>query len=114
MTRDSLASILQNVIHDLFSCLIPELNDKRLIIDSLHLSREYRHHGIGRQFIETACDYAKSRGAEALYASCCSTEETIRFYTAMGFEPSRHPIASCVEDEPFDIQMECRFMDDNR
>ena len=94
--------------------LIPELNDNRLIIDSLHVSREYRQHGIGRQLVETACDYAKSRGAEALYASCCSAEETIRFYTAMGFEPSEHPITSCVEDEPFDIQMECRFMDDNR
>ena len=94
--------------------LIPELNDNRLIIDSLHVSREYRQHGIGRQLVETACYYAKSRGAEALYASCCSAEETIRFYTAMGFEPSEHPITSCVEDEPFDIQMECRFMDDNR
>ena len=94
--------------------LVPELNDKRLIIDSLHVSREYRQHGIGRQLVETACDYAKSRGAEALYASCCSAEETIRFYTAMGFGPSEHPITSCVEDEPFDIQMEYRFMDDNR
>ena len=94
--------------------LIPELNDNRLIIESLHVSREYRQHGIGRQLIETACGYAKSRGAEALYASCCSAEETICFYMAMGFEPSKHPITSCVEDEPFDIQMERRFIDDNR
>ena len=52
------------------------------------------------------CDYAKSRGAKALYASCCSAEETIAFYMAMGFRPSAHPIPSCVRDEPFDIQME--------
>jgi len=87
--------------------LIPELNENRLIIDSFHVSRDYRRHGIGRRLVETARDYAKSRGAAALYASCCSAEETIRFYSAMGFEPSEHPIPRYVEDEPFDIQMEC-------
>lgn len=89
--------------------LIPELNENRLIIDSFHVSRAYRRHGIGRRLIETARDYAKSRGAAALYASCCSAEETIDFYKAMGFRLSEHPIPSCVEDEPFDIQMECRL-----
>ena len=86
--------------------LIPELNEDRMIIDSFHVSRDYRRHGIGRQMIETVADYAKSRGAEVLYASCCSAEETIAFYMAMGFRPSAHPIPSCVRDEPFDIQME--------
>ena len=46
---------------------------------------------------------------EGHYASCCSAEETIDFYKAMGFRLSEHPIPSCVEDEPFDIQMECRL-----
>ena len=94
--------------------LLPKLNENRLIIDSFHVSRDYRRHGIGRRLVETARDCAKSRGAEALYASCCSAEETIRFYYAMGFEPSEHPIPSCVEEEPFDIQMEYRFDDNNR
>lgn len=87
--------------------LLPKLNENRLIIDSLHVSRDYRRYGIGRRLIETAADYAKGLGADALYASCCSSEETIRFYRAMGFEPSEHPIPSCMEDEPYDIQMEC-------
>ena len=89
--------------------LLPALNDNRLIIDSFHVSRAYRRHGIGRRLLEAVCDYAKSRGARALYASCCFAEETIKFYRAMGFEPSEHPIASCVEEEPFDIQMECKI-----
>lgn len=89
--------------------LLPDLNENRLIVDSFHVSRVYRRHGIGRRLIGTAIEYAKRRGAVALYASCCSAEETIRFYAAMGFEPSQHPIASCVKDEPFDIQMECRI-----
>jgi len=89
--------------------LVPELNENRLIIDSFHVSREFRRQGIGRQLVETAADYARGRGASALYASCCSAEETIAFYKAMGFRPSDRPIPSCVEDEPFDIQMECKL-----
>lgn len=87
--------------------LIPELNEDRLIIDSFHVSRAYRRCGIGRRLLEAAADYARGRGASALYASCCCAEETIAFYKAMGFRPSEHPIPSCVEEEPFDIQMEC-------
>ena len=86
--------------------LIPELNEDRLIIDSFHVSRAYRRRGIGRRLIETAADYARGRGASALYASCSSAEETIAFYKAMGFRLSERPIPSRVEEEPFDIQME--------
>ena len=87
--------------------LIPELNEDRLIIDSFHVSRAFRRRGIGRRLVETAADYAIGRGASTLYASCCSAVETIGFYKAMGFRLSEHPIPSCAEDEPFDIQMEC-------
>ena len=89
--------------------LLPELNENRLIIDSFHVSRAYRRRGIGRRLIETVAEYARGHGAYALYASCCSAEETIDFYRAMGFRLSEHPIPSRVEDEPFDIQMECKL-----
>ena len=89
--------------------LNPELNENRLIIDSFHVSRAYRRRGIGRRLIETVAEYARGCGASALYASCCSAEETIDFYRAMGFRLSEHPIPSRVEDEPFDIQMECKL-----
>ena len=89
--------------------LIPELNDNRLIIDSFHVSRPFRRHGLGRRLLDTAAEYAKQLGANALYASCCSAEETIRFYLAMGFKPSEHPIPAFAEAEPWDIQMECRL-----
>lgn len=89
--------------------LMPELDENRLIIDSFHVSREFRRCGIGRRLVETVADYARGRGASALYASCCPAEETIVFYQAMGFRLSEHPIPSYVEDEPFDIQMECRL-----
>ena len=89
--------------------LIPEINENRLIIDSFHVSREFRRCGIGRRLVETVADYARGCGASALYASCCSAEETVDFYKAMGFRLSEHPIRFCVENEPFDIQMECKL-----
>ena len=87
--------------------LTPQLNKGRLIIDSFHVSTDYRRRGIGRSLLAAARQEALKRGAHALYASCCSSEETINFYSAMGFRLSSDPIPSCVEDEPYDLQMEC-------
>lgn len=85
--------------------LLPRLNKDRLIIDSFHVSSDYRRRGIGRALLDAARQEALKRGAHALYASCCSAEETIRFYTAMGFRLSADPVDSCIEDEPYDLQM---------
>ena len=87
--------------------LLPELNRGRLIIDSFHVSGDFRRRGIGRALLEAARGEALRRGARALYASCCSAEETIKFYTAMGFRLSDDPIPERAEDEPCDLQMEC-------
>lgn len=87
--------------------LIPTLNKGRLIIDSFHVSSDYRRHGIGKALFEAARQEALKRGAHALYASCCSAEETIDFYSAMGFRLSSDPIPSLAEAEPYDLQMEC-------
>ena len=71
----------------------------------VHVSSDYRRRGIGRALLDAARQEALKRGAHALYASCCSAEETIRFYTAMGFRLSADPVDSCIEDEPYDLQM---------
>ena len=90
--------------------LIPKPNKGRLIIDSFHVSRDYRHRGIGRALFEAARQEALKMGAHALYASCCSSEETINFYTAMGFRLSSDPIPSLAEAESYDLQMECMII----
>ena len=89
--------------------LLPELDHGRMMIDSFHVSAAHRRRGIGRALFETAKAEAIRCGAKALYASACSSQETIDFYTAMGFIISPNPIQSCVDDEPQDIQMECRI-----
>lgn len=80
--------------------LAPQPNNGRLIIESFHVSGDCRRRGIGRALFEAAKQEARQRGAHALYASCCSAEETIRFYAAMGFRLSPNPISSYAEDEP--------------
>ena len=87
--------------------LIPRPNKGRLIIDSFHVSGDYRRRGIGRALLEAAGQEALKRGAHALYASCCSSEETINFYFSMGFRLSPDPVPSLAEAEPYDLQMEC-------
>ena len=89
--------------------LLPTLDHGRMRIDSFHVSAERRRHGIGRALFEAAKAEAVRHGADALYVSACSSEETINFYRAMGFAVSSRPIRFCVEDEPWDIQMECRI-----
>ena len=87
--------------------LLPELDRNRMIIDSFHVSSDKRRQGYGRALFEAAKTEARERGAAALYVSACSAQETIDFYMDMGFRVSLHPIQSCVDDEPWDIQMEC-------
>ena len=86
--------------------LVPELDHGRMVIDSFHVSRECRRHGIGRRLFETAVQEARNRGATALYMLACSAQETMDFYLAMGCRISEHPIPSYVANEPFDIQLE--------
>ena len=89
--------------------LLPTLDHGRMIIDSFHVSAGHRRRGIGRALLQAAKAEAVRRGASALYVSACSAQETIDFYMAMGFTVSSHPIPSRVDDEPFDIQMECKL-----
>lgn len=86
--------------------LVPELNKNRMIIDSFHVSRDYRRQGIGRALFGAAVKEAESRGASALYISACSSVDTIGFYLAIGCLPSSDPIDALAKDEPCDIQME--------
>jgi len=87
--------------------LVPTLDNGRMIVDSFHVSRECRRHGIGRALFETAKAEAKKKCARALYISACSARETIDFYFAMGCFISPNPIPAYALDEPCDLQLEC-------
>lgn len=89
--------------------LIPELNAGRMIVDSFHVSGDYRRRGIGRLLFNAAKCEATKRHAVSLYISACSSVETIDFYMAMGCRLSGSPIEFYVKDEPCDIQLECEL-----
>lgn len=85
--------------------LSKELNAGRLIVDSFHVSREYRHCGIGRELFACAVKEGIARGASQLYISACSSKETVAFYKAMGCRLAECVIPEMAEDEPFDLQL---------
>ena len=84
-----------------------KLNGSYMILDSMQVSAEVRGHGIGRKLFEKGKEEARKAGAEALYISACSSEETIAFYHAMGCSLTDSPIKEIAEDEPYDLQMIC-------
>ena len=90
-----------------FISLLNSLNGPYMILDMLHVSNEFREQGIGKRLFEIGIEEARKTGAEALYISACSSEETIAFYRAMGSDLASNPIKEIAEKEPFDLQMIC-------
>lgn len=90
-----------------FIGLIKKLHGKRMILDMMHVSAEYRGNGLGRKLFEKGMDTAREYGAAELYISACSSEETVAFYKAMGASLTTKPIESIANDEPYDLQMTC-------
>ena len=94
-----------------FIGLLKQLNGPYMILDMMQVSSECRGQGIGRRLFEAGKDEARKNGAEALYISACSSEETIAFYRAMGSDLANDPIKEIAEEEPFDLQMICPVRD---
>ena len=90
-----------------FISLLNSLNGPYMILDMLHVSSDFRGQGIGKKLFEIGIEEAKKVGANALYISACSSEETIAFYKKMGCILTNNPIKEMVEKEPFDLQMIC-------
>ena len=90
-----------------FIGLLRKLSGPYMILDMMHVSSEYRGQGVGRKLFEAGKEEARKAGAEALYISACSSEETIAFYRAMGSDLASNPIKEMAEKEPFDLQMIC-------
>lgn len=90
-----------------FIGLKKDLVKSYMILDMMQVSAAYRGQGIGRKLFDVGKEEARKAGAEALYISACSSEETITFYKAMGAELTDCPIKEIAEDEPYDLQMVC-------
>ena len=72
----------------------------------LHVSYEYRGTGIGKELFQLCSQRAKQLGAEKLYISAHSAEESQLFYEILGYVDALEINEKIVEHEPYDRQME--------
>lgn len=72
----------------------------------LHVSAESRGRGLGRVLFARACAAAREMGAEKLYISAHSSEETQAFYRRMGCVEALEYEPHLTALEPCDCQME--------
>jgi predicted N-acetyltransferase YhbS len=79
----------------------------QLQLKSLHVSRPYRKHGLGRRLFESTMIEARARGAKRLYISAMYSENTINFYLRLGCVVTREIDANLFALEPEDIHLEC-------
>ena len=85
-----------------------QLVGNRMILDMMHVSAALRGKGLGHRLFEKGRTEARKAGADELYISACSSEETVAFYRAMGAKITDSPIKEMAEEEPFDLQMTCK------
>lgn len=76
------------------------------VLAELHVSEDMRRRGLGRRLFGLAADSARKLGAEKLYISAMSAEESQAFYRSMGCVEALEYDPFHVEKEPCDCQME--------
>jgi ribosomal protein S18 acetylase RimI-like enzyme len=75
-------------------------------LKQIHVSREYRNRGIGKQLFALCVEKAKALNGKKLYISANASEETQGFYKSLGCVDAVEKDKESVEQEPYDRQME--------
>ena len=92
-----------------FSTLLSKFfgsKNQYLQLMQLFISYEYRNMGIGKELFQLCVQKAKQLGAEKLYISTHSSEESQRFYESIGCVDAVEINEEIVRHEPYDRQME--------
>ena len=87
------------------SRFIGQSNDQ-LQLTFLHVSRQHRGSGLGRELFQEVADKARSLGARALYISATPSKNTIRFYQSLGCRLVNELDPELFALEPEDIHLE--------
>lgn len=77
----------------------------QLQLKFLHVSREYRNLGLGRQLFELAKKKALAWGARQMYISSTPSENTVNFYIRRGAQVIDVPDPELLALEPEDIHL---------
>jgi N-acetylglutamate synthase-like GNAT family acetyltransferase len=81
-----------------------------LEMSCIHTSYESRGMGIGRSLFSLVCNKAKEMGAQKLYISTHSSQESQAFYKAIGCVEAVEYNSKLVAKEPCDCQLEYRLV----
>ena len=88
-----------------FAVLQPHLAPGMANFAVLHVTRSHRRTGVGARLAEEVIRLARLQGASTLYVSATPSAPTVKFYMALGFQPTAQPHAELFRDEPDDIHM---------
>ena len=72
----------------------------------LHTDQRYRRMGLGRAIFERIAAWAAEKGAQKLYISAHSAQESQAFYRGIGCVDAQWICRLHVEQEPYDCQLE--------
>lgn len=76
------------------------------ILHHIYTSYGYRGQGIGKKLFTKSCEFAKNIGAEKLYISAHSSEESQLFYKGLGCKDAEEIDDYLYQLEPVDCHME--------
>jgi predicted N-acetyltransferase YhbS len=79
----------------------------QLQLKFLHVSKAYRHRGLGKWLFESARATACEKGAKRMYISATPSEHTVNFYLRLGCVTARELDPGLFAFEPADIHLEC-------
>lgn len=83
------------------------VHTKYVDLSNIHVSRDIRGQGVGKELFDLAKKWAKHQQAEKLYISAHSSLESQAFYQAMGCVEAIEYNKRLAEKEPCDCQLEC-------
>lgn len=78
----------------------------------LHTDNRYRRKGLGRALFLQCAAWAQAHGAQKLYISAHSAEESQAFYRSIGCIDALWISKAHVQKEPYDCQMEYALLQD--
>ncbi len=83
-----------------------QTGERRLNLEGLWVSDQYRGQKIGKTLFQLAAQDARRRGAKALYVSATPSENTVGFYMYLGCCLTELVDPQLFEREPEDIHLE--------
>ena len=83
--------------------------EKRLNLEGLWVSHQYRGSGIGKKLFQLAADEARERKAKTMYVSATPSKNTVHFYKRLGCNRAEPIDEYLYKKEPEDIHLELKL-----